>query len=114
LREVAHSLAVGDLDLSPGADRERTVVALQEFIGVGSWSVESITMRALGEPDAMLASDLGVVSAARALGLASNARSLVQRSAPWRPWRSYAVQYLWSTGDHAINRLPAREEVTTT
>jgi AraC family transcriptional regulator of adaptative response / DNA-3-methyladenine glycosylase II len=24
----------------------------------------------------------------------------------WSPWRAYAVQYLWSTGDHAVNRLP--------
>ena len=26
----------------------------------------------------------------------------------WRPWRAYAVQYLWATGDHPINRLPER------
>ena len=30
-----------------------------------------------------------------------------ERAEAWRPWRSYAVQHLWATGDHAVNRLPA-------
>ncbi len=64
-------------------------------------------MRALGDPDAFLAGDLGVRLAARRLGLATNPAGLTARSERWRPWRSYAVQYLWSTLDHAINRLPA-------
>ncbi len=24
----------------------------------------------------------------------------------WRPYRSYAVQHLWATSDHPINRMP--------
>lgn len=32
---------------------------------------------------------------------------LIRRSAPWRPWRAYGVQYLWATNDHPINRIPA-------
>jgi len=34
--------------------------------------------------------------------------ALTSRAAAWRPWRSYAVQYLWATADHAINKLPAQ------
>jgi uncharacterized protein (DUF111 family) len=34
------------------------------------------------------------------------AAALAAAAQDWRPWRAYAVQYLWATGDHAINRLP--------
>jgi AraC family transcriptional regulator of adaptative response / DNA-3-methyladenine glycosylase II len=44
--------------------------------------------------------------AAEALGLPGDARGLTARAEGWRPWRAYAVQYLWSTADHAINRWP--------
>ncbi len=64
-------------------------------------------MRALGDPDAFLPGDLGVRLAARALGLGEG-RALVARSARWAPFRAYAVQHLWGTGAHAVNRLPRR------
>ena len=35
--------------------------------------------------------------------------ALTDHSHLWRPWRSYAVQYLWATGDHPINRMPNGE-----
>jgi Helix-turn-helix domain len=41
----------------------------------------------------------------RELGLPVTPAALTRRAAPWRPWRAYAVQYLWATGDHAINRM---------
>ncbi len=62
-------------------------------------------MRALGDPDAFLAGDLGVRVAARALGLGEGA-ALLARSGRWAPYRAYAVQHLWGTVEHAINRLP--------
>jgi AraC family transcriptional regulator of adaptative response / DNA-3-methyladenine glycosylase II len=69
--------------------------------------VETIAMRGLGDPDAFIPTDLGVRAAARALGLPAGPAALTRRAAGWRPWRAYAVQYLWATGEHAINRLPA-------
>ena len=36
-------------------------------------------------------------------------RSLVARSARWRPWRSYAAQYLWTTLEHPVNHWPPQE-----
>jgi len=63
-------------------------------------------LRALGDPDAFPGSDLGVVKAVRALGLPSSPAAVGAASARWRPWRAYAVQHLWATGDHAVNRLP--------
>jgi AraC family transcriptional regulator of adaptative response / DNA-3-methyladenine glycosylase II len=68
--------------------------------------VETIAMRALGDPDAFISTDLGVRTAAAALGLPATPAALTDHAAAWRPWRAYAVQYLWATGDHAINSMP--------
>lgn len=63
-----------------------------------------------GRPDAFLPSDLGVRKAAQGLGLPSTPAALTARAAGWRPWRAYAVQYLWATDGHPINRMPAEGE----
>lgn len=71
--------------------------------GIGSWTVEIIALRGLGDPDAFPATDLGVRAAVRDLGL-------VGAAARWRPWRGYAVQYLWAAATQPLNppgRLPA-------
>jgi len=52
--------------------------------------------------------DLGVRHAAELLGLPSSPAALVERAHIWRPWRAYAVQYLWSVDDHRINDWPPR------
>jgi AraC family transcriptional regulator of adaptative response / DNA-3-methyladenine glycosylase II len=100
------ALASGELSLSVGSDWEQARVQLSALPGFGPWTVGSIAMRALGDPDAFLPSDLGIRYAARDLGLPTTPGALTKHSAAWRPWRAYAVQYLWATGDHAINRLP--------
>jgi AraC family transcriptional regulator of adaptative response / DNA-3-methyladenine glycosylase II len=100
------ALAAGTVDLSPGADPERATALLAGLPGIGPWSVAMIAMRALGDPDAFVPGDLGIRSAARALGLPAAPGALTRRAQPWRPWRSYSVQYLWAALDHAINRLP--------
>ena len=96
----------GGLDLGAGSDWAGTRAALDALPGFGPWTVEIIAMRALGDPDAFLPTDLGIKYAAETLGLGGQA-AVVTRSAAWRPWRAYAVQHLWATGDHAINRMPA-------
>ncbi|MGW6933959.1 DNA-3-methyladenine glycosylase family protein [Lentzea sp. NPDC054927] len=95
------------LDLSPTADRAAARSWLTTLPGFGPWTVESILMRALGDPDAFLPTDLGIRLAAEALGLPVTPAALVRRSEAWRPWRAYAVQHLWATGDHEVNRIPA-------
>ena len=95
------------LDLSPSADRAAARAWLTTLPGFGPWTVESILMRALGDPDAFLPTDLGIRLAAEALGLPTIPAALVKRSEMWRPWRAYAVQHLWATGDHEVNRIPA-------
>jgi AraC family transcriptional regulator, regulatory protein of adaptative response / DNA-3-methyladenine glycosylase II len=101
------ALASGAIDLGPGSDWQQARAALSALPGLGPWSVETIAMRGLGDPDAFTAGDLGVRAAARQLGLPGTPAALTSRSGAWRPWRAYAVQYLWATGDHAINRIPA-------
>jgi AraC family transcriptional regulator of adaptative response / DNA-3-methyladenine glycosylase II len=100
------ALRRGDLTLGPGSDRDEAMTALSSIPGVGPWTRQVIAMRALGDPDAFLESDLGVRHAAEHLGLPSTPAALVERSQAWRPWRAYAVQYLWSVDDHRINDWP--------
>jgi len=87
-------------------DGTETLGSLTGLPGIGPWTRSLIAMRALGDPDAFAPTDLGVRLAARAAGLPATPAALVKRAEPWRPWRAYAVQYLWGSGDHAINRLP--------
>lgn len=102
---LARALAAGAVDLDPGADRDRARAQLAALPGLGPWSVETIAMRALGDPDAFLPTDLGVRTLARAAGLPTG-RALVAHAERWRPWRAYAVQHLWSLGDHPVNVMP--------
>jgi len=106
LTGLVAALAHDGIDLGVGADWDRARERLAALPGIGPWSVESIAMRALGDPDAFLPSDLGVRLAARTLGLPATPAALTAHAALWRPWRAYAVQYLWATGDHPINLLP--------
>ncbi|NLX00461.1 MAG: DNA-3-methyladenine glycosylase 2 family protein [Actinomycetales bacterium] len=104
VRALAGALEEG-LDLGPGADWAVAREALAGIPGIGAWTVEGIVMRALGDPDAFVATDLGVGRAATGLGIATP-RALADRAERWRPWRAYAVQHLWATGTHPINDLP--------
>lgn len=106
---VARAVADGQVDLDPGADREAARAQLLALPGIGPWTAGTVAMRALGDPDAFLPTDLGVVLAARTLGLGQG-RALVQRAERWAPYRAYAVQHLWAVGDHPVNHLPS--EVT--
>ena len=107
LTTLVSVLATGEIELSPASDWQQARAQLACLPGFGPWTIETIAMRALGDPDAFVATDLGVRRAARDLGLPVSASGLTRHAAGWRPWRAYAVQYLWASGDHAINRLPA-------
>jgi len=103
---LVEALASGGIDLGPGCDRPEVLAALGALKGIGPWTAQVIAMRALGDPDAFPATDLGVRNAARELGLPDGPGALEARAERWRPWRAYAVQYLWSTADHPINHWP--------
>ncbi|MFH9727368.1 AlkA N-terminal domain-containing protein [Streptomyces sp. NPDC017254] len=107
LLTLVRALADGSLTLGPADDREEARARLLALPGFGPWTTEIIAMRALGDPDAFLSGDLGVRRAAEGLGLPGTPAALTARAAHWRPWRAYAVQYLWATDDHPINHLPS-------
>lgn len=97
LRAVARAVAGGTLALDPGADRTETYQQLMALPGIGEWTAGYIVMRALGDPDMFLASDLGIKKAGARLGIGSNPRAMSEHAAAWRPWRSYATHQLWAT-----------------
>lgn len=103
---LVRHLADGTLHLGVDSDWEETRAQLLALPGFGPWTVDVIGMRALGDPDAFLPTDLGIRRAAQELGLPSTPAALTARAAAWRPWRAYAVQYLWATDSHPINFLP--------
>jgi AraC family transcriptional regulator of adaptative response / DNA-3-methyladenine glycosylase II len=95
LRRLGAALAGGDIDLGVGCDSHEVVEQLQSIRGVGEWTATYIAMRALRDPDAFPAGDLGLRrSFARAGG--GDARALRERAETWRPWRAYATVQLWN------------------
>lgn len=109
ITELLAALGDGTLVLHPGSDWQQAREQLLALPGIGPWTAEIVAMRGLGDPDAFPASDLGVRLAAEQLGLPSDVRSLTAHGARWRPWRSYAAQYLWTTLDHSVNHWPPKE-----
>jgi AraC family transcriptional regulator of adaptative response / DNA-3-methyladenine glycosylase II len=104
------ALANGDVLLDSGCDWNRAREQLLALLGIGPWTAEVIALRGLGDPDAFPTTDLGVLVAAKQVGLPESSRALVEHSARWRPWRSYAAQHLWTALDHAVNQWPPKEK----
>ncbi|MEA5055253.1 MAG: AlkA N-terminal domain-containing protein [Propionicimonas sp.] len=92
---LASFLASGEMALDRGPDREETRHRLLALPGIGDWTASYIAIRALGDPDAFLPTDLGTRHALAGLGLAPAAAAALAEG--WRPWRSYAQSYLWTT-----------------
>jgi DNA-3-methyladenine glycosylase II len=91
LQALAAAVASGNLALSVGRDLDRFIADVCALPGIGEWTAQYIAMRALGEPDAFPAADLGLM---KALGL-SRPKDIKQRAEHWRPWRAYAAIHLW-------------------
>src|SRR4051794_34882637 len=96
IRSLAEALASGEIVLGPEADRRATEDRLLALPGIGPWTASYIAMRALRDPDAFLASDLGVRHALDRLGLDSRPAAAEALSQSWRPYRAYALQHLWA------------------
>jgi AraC family transcriptional regulator of adaptative response / DNA-3-methyladenine glycosylase II len=97
LLAVATAIADGSVVIDPGADRDALRADLLTLPGIGPWTVEYVMMRAVGDPDAFLASDLGVRRALEAQGLDGRPRAAAERAAAWSPWRAYANAHLWAS-----------------
>jgi AraC family transcriptional regulator of adaptative response / DNA-3-methyladenine glycosylase II len=95
---LAEALADGRVALDRSADRAETRAALLALPGIGPWTADYVLMRALGDPDRFLPTDVAAVRAAAALpGGPADRSALAERADAWRPWRSYALHQLWAT-----------------
>jgi AraC family transcriptional regulator of adaptative response / DNA-3-methyladenine glycosylase II len=97
LLALAAALAGGELALDPGTDRDEARRRLLALPGIGPWTASYVAMRALRDPDAFLAGDLGVRHALERLGHDGRPAAATRLAERWRPYRAYAVQHLWST-----------------
>ncbi|HWG79951.1 MAG TPA: AlkA N-terminal domain-containing protein [Stellaceae bacterium] len=75
---------------------EEAVARLRTIRGIGEWTAHYIALRALREPDAFPASDIGLLRGAAVNGTRPTPADLLDRAEPWRPWRAYAAQHLWA------------------
>ncbi len=97
LLNLSRAVASGDLVLDPGADRAAARAAMTKLPGIGSWTAEYVAMRALRDPDAFLASDLGTRRALERLGQDGRPPAAAALAERWRPYRAYAQQHLWGS-----------------
>jgi AraC family transcriptional regulator of adaptative response / DNA-3-methyladenine glycosylase II len=90
------ALAAGDVDLRPGADPDAAEAALLALPGIGPWTASYVRLRALRDPDAFPAADLGLRRALERLGADGSPRAALALAERWRPLRAYAAQHLWA------------------
>jgi AraC family transcriptional regulator of adaptative response / DNA-3-methyladenine glycosylase II len=105
LTSLAIAVAGGEVVLDRGADRGEVTAALLALPGIGPWTADYIAMRALGDPDVFMSSDLGVHHAMQHLGLPADPAGADAYAHRWRPWRSYAQMYLWNDLIERSNRI---------
>jgi AraC family transcriptional regulator of adaptative response / DNA-3-methyladenine glycosylase II len=109
LRGIAAAAAADPRLFDGGGDLDAKLARLRALPGIGEWTAHYIAMRALREPDAFPAADIGLL---RAMTDRDGARptpaALLARAERWRPWRAYAAQRLWSHGGEIADREPSR------
>lgn len=98
IRALARAVCSGALRLDGTWSLDEVESGLRAIRGIGPWTASIVALRALGDPDALPAADLGL---RRALGRGrrlASAREVERRAERWRPWRGYATLWLWSEG----------------
>ena len=85
---------------------EELIKYLSQIKGVGQWTVEMILMFTLGREDVFALDDLGIQQSITKLYQldATDKKTLkekmLQLSAKWSPYRTYACRYLWGWKDN--------------
>lgn len=93
------AVASEEVRLDRGTDRREVQEALLAMPGVGPWTAGYIALRALADPDILLAADVGTRHALARLAAHPDPEA-------WRPWRSYAQLHLW----HSLTLTQTRED----
>ena len=96
LRALAAAVGCGDVSFDAAQEPDEFCAALTSIRGIGDWTAQYVSMRALKHPDAFPASDLGLLSALR-MPEREKPAELAARAERWRPWRAYAAILLWGS-----------------
>ena len=98
IRAVSRAIVDGSISFDGAQDPAEFCRSLVDIKGIGEWTAQYVAMRALKNPDAFPASDLGLLKALdQEHGGRMRPAELEQRANAWRPWRAYAALLLWST-----------------
>jgi AraC family transcriptional regulator of adaptative response / DNA-3-methyladenine glycosylase II len=95
LLALSKAVVSGEMAFQVQGDLTNFVKTLKQIPGIGDWTAQYIAMRALGEPDAFPAADLGIVRALGRDGQRPTPKRVAARAEGWRPWRAYAAIHLW-------------------
>ena len=96
LRELSRAVLRGEVRFDAPLDVAAIVAQLTRIPGIGDWTAQYVALRAFGEPDALPATDLGLLKSIGGANGAAKAAELRERAEAWRPWRSYAAMHLWN------------------
>lgn len=98
IRDLARAVARGEVNFEAGQPSEDFHRSLTAIRGIGDWTADYVAMRALKNPDAFPAADLGLLRAFdERIGRRMRPAELRERSLQWRPWRAYAALLIWSS-----------------
>ena len=98
IRNVARAVVNGELSFDAAQSAEDFDADLTSIKGIGDWTAAYVAMRALKDPDAFPASDLGLLRAFDGPDCARlRPRELNARAEAWRPWRAYAALLIWGS-----------------
>ena len=98
IRDLARAVVTGQLSFDLAQDPRAFREVLLSIRGIGDWTAEYVAMRALKDPDAFPASDLGLLRAFDGPGGERlRPAELLARAEDWRPWRAYAALLIWGS-----------------
>ncbi len=102
LRDLAERLTDGrlDPDVLSGLPDDELMAELTEIPGIGPWTVQGALLIALRREDVVLPGDLALRKAVRAayrLDHLPSQQEVLVIAEKWRPYRSLATSYLFST-----------------
>lgn len=105
LKSLAQSVDSGKLDLRNlyKLPDDEVYTQLTRVKGIGPWTAEMFLIFTLHRPDVFSLGDLGLRTAVSKLYdvRRTNLNKISKISAAWKPYRSFACRYLWSSLDNA-------------
>lgn len=102
IRSLSRAVVDGTLSFDAAECSDSLRSSLKQIKGIGDWTAEYAAMRAMKDPDAFPASDLGLLRAFDKPGATRmKPRELINRAEAWRPWRAYAALLLWGSDNGA-------------